>query len=43
MTLTTSKHIAEITPEALFRMHSKIRCVELASEFRKPLFERMRD
>ncbi len=43
MTLTTPKDITEITPEALFRMHPKIRCVELASEFGEPIFQRMRD
>lgn len=43
MTLTTPKDITEITPEALFGMHPKIRCVELASEFGEPIFQRMRD
>ncbi len=43
MTLSTSKGVSEITPEVLFSMHPKIRCVELASEFGDPIFQRMRD
>lgn len=42
MTLSTSKEISEITPEAVLAMHAKIRCVELASEFGEPIFQKMR-
>jgi hypothetical protein len=43
MTTTPPNSLLQITPEEIFKMHPRIRMVELASEFGQPIFQKMRD